>query len=120
MRGPIQLYMSFEQLLIALGKVHGWKAISSILISWIGINLMPVASFLAVGIVLVISDWITGISAANKRGDKITSRGLYRSVQKVVFYSLAIMLVVSVEKRTYKGNMGGILRRCTSSKRKNG
>lgn len=90
--------MSFEQLLLALGKAHGWKAISSLIFTWIGVNLMPIASFLAVGIILVISDWITGITAANKRGDKITSRGLYRTVQKIVFYSLAIVLVLIVEQ----------------------
>jgi len=90
--------MSFEQLLVALAKAHGWKAISSIILGWIGVNLMPVASFLAVGIVLVICDWITGLTAAKKRGDKITSRGLYRTVEKIVFYSMAIVLVLIVEK----------------------
>ncbi len=98
MRGAKQERMNFEYLIMELSRAHGLKALLSIIISWIGVNLMPVASFIAVGIVLVTCDWITGVTAARMQKVKITSRGLFRSVQKIVFYSLAIVLVLIVEK----------------------
>ncbi|WP_170110293.1 phage holin family protein [Flavilitoribacter nigricans] len=89
--------MSFEQLLIELGKAHGVKAALSIVLAWLVGHLLPIAGFLAVGVVLVMSDWITGISAALQQKEKITSRGLLRTIRKIIFYCLAIVLVLIVE-----------------------
>lgn len=89
--------MNFEQLLLELSRAHGWKAGLSLILSWLGLHLMPIAGFMLVATVLVISDWITGVTAARIKKDAITSRGLFRSVRKIVFYCLAIVLTVIVE-----------------------
>jgi hypothetical protein len=94
--------MSFTEFLQHLATLHGWRAVASAVLSFIGLNLLPVAEFLAVGIFLVGCDWITGITASHKRGEKITSRKLGRTVQKIIFYSLAIVLVLIVEKTYFK------------------
>lgn len=53
--------------------------------------LAPVKPLLVAGIVLVIIDTLTGIMAAMKRKQKITSAGLRRSVGKSLVYTLAIL-----------------------------
>jgi phage-related holin len=52
----------------------------------------PVKSIMIVVGVLVIADLITGILAARKRGEPITSAGFRRSVAKTLIYQSAIML----------------------------
>lgn len=89
--------MSFEDLLIELVKAHGWKAALSLIISWIGMQLLPVAGFMIVGSALVFSDWVTGMTASYIRKEKITSRGLFRTVTKITFYCMAIVLTRIVE-----------------------
>lgn len=89
--------MSFEQLLFELGKTHGFKAGLSMMLAWLVGHLVPVAGFMLVGAVLVISDWITGVTAANIKKERITSRGLLKSIRKIALYCLAIVLVVIVE-----------------------
>ena len=91
-------YMNFQELLTNLFAAHGWKAVLSIVVAWIGNALLPVSAFLAVGVGLVCADWVTGITAAVVRREKITSRGLTRTLGKALFYSLAIVLVLIVER----------------------
>jgi len=50
----------------------------------------PVWAFVFMAFVLVVVDFITGIRAAKKRGEKIRSRGLYRSIEKFALYFIAI------------------------------
>ena len=52
----------------------------------------PIKHFLIFTIFVVFSDTVTGIMAAKKRGEKITSKGLYRTSQKVVVYFCGIMI----------------------------
>jgi phage-related holin len=40
---------------------------------------------------LVFADAVTGVVAAKKRGERITSRGFFRTVQKIVVYMVAIL-----------------------------
>jgi len=94
--------MNFTDLLQQLTAIHGWKAIVSAVISFLGIHLMPVAPFLAVGTILVICDWVTGVTAATIKKEQITSRKLGKTVRKIVFYSMAIVLVMIVEKTYLK------------------
>ena len=101
MRGTKSESMSFEQLLIEIGRAHGLKAAFSIILSWLGYWILPVAGFMAVCAVLVASDWITGVTAASMRREKITSRGLFQTIRKIVFYCLAIVLVVVVEQKFF-------------------
>ena len=52
----------------------------------------PIKHFLIFTIFVVFADTVTGILAAKKRGEKITSKGLYRTSQKVVVYFCGIMI----------------------------
>ncbi len=53
---------------------------------------LPIKHFLIFTIFVVFSDTVTGIMAARKRGEPITSKGLYRTSQKVVVYFVGIMI----------------------------
>ncbi|MEM7290061.1 MAG: phage holin family protein [Pseudomonadota bacterium] len=89
--------MNFQDLITALFRAHSARAAASVLGSYLILHLLPIAHFIAIGIVLVISDWFTGVWAAIKREEKITSRGLRRTVEKILMYSLAVFLVLMVE-----------------------
>lgn len=89
--------MNFEQLIAEITKAHSAKAAFSLFGGFLFIHLLPIAHFLAIGVLLVVSDWITGVWAAFHRKEQITSKGLRRTVEKVVMYSLAIVLVLVVE-----------------------
>ena len=52
----------------------------------------PIKHFLIFTIFVVFADTVTGIMAAKKRGEPITSKGLYRTSQKVVTYFCGIMI----------------------------
>jgi uncharacterized membrane protein len=52
----------------------------------------PIKHFLIFTIFVVFTDTVTGIIAANKRKEAITSKGLYRTSQKVVVYFCGIMI----------------------------
>ena len=53
---------------------------------------LPIKHFLIFTIFVVFADTVTGIMAAKKRGEPITSKGLYRTSQKVVVYFVGIMI----------------------------
>jgi phage-related holin len=53
---------------------------------------MPIKHFLIFTIFVVFADTVTGIIAAKKRKEAITSKGLYRTSQKVVVYFVGIMI----------------------------
>lgn len=52
----------------------------------------PAKDVMLAVLVLIIADLITGIWAASKRKEKITSAGLHRTLVKVVVYEAAIAL----------------------------
>ncbi len=52
----------------------------------------PIRSVLLTALTLVLADLILGILASHKRGEKITSAGLQRTIVKLVVYMAAIML----------------------------
>jgi len=54
--------------------------------------IFPIKHFLVFTIFVVFADTLTGIIAAKKRGEKITSKGLYRTSQKVAVYFCGIMI----------------------------
>jgi len=58
----------------------------------------PIKAVIIVTGVLVVADLITGVLAARKRGDKITSAGLGRTVTKTTVYLTAVCLGFLVEK----------------------
>ena len=54
--------------------------------------IFPIKHFLLFTIAVVIADTITGIKAARKEGKAITSKGLYRTTEKIVVYFVSIMI----------------------------
>jgi phage-related holin len=54
--------------------------------------IFPIKDFLLFTISVVIADTITGIKAARKEGQRITSKGLYRTTEKIVVYFVSIMI----------------------------
>lgn len=63
-------------------------------IAFLGIAALfaPIQATLIVAMSLVVVDLITGILAAHKRKEPITSSGIKRTVGKIVLYELAICL----------------------------
>lgn len=57
----------------------------------------PVKTVLVVSLVLVIADFITGVVAAYKRGDKITSARMKESIIKSLVYETAIIFAYLAE-----------------------
>ena len=54
--------------------------------------IFPIKHFLIFTIFVVFADTVTGIMAARKRGEPITSKGLYRTSQKILTYFCGIMI----------------------------
>lgn len=79
----------FKQLGIAIGSCF-W-AIA-------GPYVMPIADFLAIAALLVFVDLITGLYAATHRKEKIRSRGLFRTVEKIVVYFSSILCAQGMEQ----------------------
>lgn len=68
------------------------------LITLIVIFFAPVHAALLTVIALGITDFITGILAARKRGEIITSNKMFRSIVKVSIYNILILISFMVEK----------------------
>ena len=64
----------------------------SAVIGWIVAFIVPLAPFLIFTTILVLCDLFTGTRAALARGEKIHSRGLRRTVEKISVYFVAILL----------------------------
>lgn len=87
-----RVIMTFTELILALAKAHGVKAGLSMVAAFLFQKILPVSPFMAACTVLVVADWITGVSAARVRKEIIISRGLRKTINKSVYYMLAIML----------------------------
>lgn len=80
------------------------KFLHSLLISTLAVFIPIQAALITVG-VLTFSDLILGLMAANKRGEKITSAGLRRTMSKLFIYEVGVLLAFLCE--TYL--MGGFM-----------
>lgn len=63
----------------------------------------PIKAVILVTGILIFADLITGIWAAKKKGQKITSAGLRRTISKVLIYHTAILLGFLVEVYMLEG-----------------
>ena len=54
--------------------------------------IFPIKHFLLFTVAVVLADTITGIKASKKQGNIITSKGLYRTTEKIVVYFVSIMI----------------------------
>jgi uncharacterized membrane protein len=71
----------------------GYEKIAyAICCGWIASFFIPIKGFLLFVIAVVFADMVTGIKAARKEGQKINSRGLYRTSEKIAVYFVGIMI----------------------------
>jgi phage-related holin len=69
-----------------------WSTLLKLGMPYIFFFFTPITwSIVGIG-VLVFTDVITGISAAKKRGERIHSKGMSRTVGKMIYYTIAIVL----------------------------
>jgi len=68
------------------------------LFAWACAFIMPVYPFIAMAVALIVVDFVTGIRKALSIGDKITSRGIARTVNKFLLYPSAILLCEGMER----------------------
>ncbi len=72
---------------------HGYEFFAmAICCGWLASFIIPIKHFLLFTIAVVIADTITGIKAARKEGNAITSKGLYRTTEKIVVYFVSILI----------------------------
>lgn len=60
--------------------------------------LLPIKELLIITSLLILSDTITGIIAAYKRGEEINSVGFKKTIIKLFLYNLVIILAFLIEK----------------------
>lgn len=71
----------------------GWEKITyAICCGWIFSFFVPIKGFLIFTVFVVFADMATGILAARKEQQKINSKGLYRTIEKIVVYFCAILI----------------------------
>jgi len=58
----------------------------------------PIKAIIVVTGVLIVTDLVTGILAARKRGEKISSAGLRRTATKVFVYNIAVISGFLIER----------------------
>ncbi len=77
-----------------LNLLHlGYEKIAyAICCGWIFSFFVPIKGFLLFVIAVTFADMVTGIKAARKEGQKINSRGLYRTSEKIAVYFVGIMI----------------------------
>jgi phage-related holin len=79
---------------VILKLIHqGYEFIAfSLCCGFIASFFIPIKGFLLFTVAVVFADTITGIKAAKKEGQKISSKGLYRTTEKIVVYFVAILI----------------------------
>lgn len=71
----------------------GWEKITyAICCGWIFSFFIPIKGFLIFTVFVVFADMGTGIMASRKEGQKINSKGLYRTMEKIVVYFCGILI----------------------------
>lgn len=95
--------MTFSELLAALSKAVGAKQGIAVVWAFLASWLIHIAPFIAVMVVMVFSDLITGIFASWKRGERVTSKGLQRTTVKITLYFVAIGLSLMVQETAQLG-----------------
>jgi len=79
------------------------KVIFSIIAGYAGAFLTPITSYLIAVFVLVCCDQLSGTWAAIKRGETLSSSAMWRTVEKIVFYLMAILLSEMMRKIFFPG-----------------
>ena len=80
-----------------MGAAFKWSTLIKLGVPYVIFFFTPI-TWALVGIgVLVFADVFTGIRAAKKRGERIHSRTMGRTISKMIFYTLAILLARVME-----------------------
>ena len=74
-----------------------FQAFAAFVIAAILNELVPIKGVLITTFLLVVADTITGIRAARKRNEAVTSKGLRRTIEKFLMYSIAILCANRVQ-----------------------
>jgi phage-related holin len=74
-----------------------WKSIAFLIFGSLAQFFAPIADFISVIALLMTADLITGIQAAQKRKEPITSNGIRRTVVKIVVYALVIIVCEKIK-----------------------
>lgn len=71
-------------------------------LAWMGGTLLSffveIAPFIYITFLLVFVDLYTGVRAAKKREEKISSKGFFRTVEKLLIYGSTIIVLESITK----------------------
>ncbi len=89
--------MTFLELITALGNAKTIKTAFAFVLAFLAAHLMPVAHFIAGALFFLVVDFFTGWAAATKRGEKTESKKFRRTIEKFVFYSVAIISSVVLQ-----------------------
>ncbi|MEA5459100.1 phage holin family protein [Arcicella sp. LKC2W] len=87
-----------KQILVA----PNWKVIVYLIFGALAQFFYPIADFIVAIFLLMILDFITGVQAAKKRGEAITSQGWRRTATKVVVYALLIIVCEKIKITYFK------------------
>lgn len=71
--------------------------LKALLVSAIAV-LAPVKALIYIISLLILSDTVTGIIAAYKRGEEINSKGMKKTIIKLFLYNLVIVLAFLIER----------------------
>ncbi len=85
------------------------KVVFIVGMSWAISFLMPIKDFILLSAFLTVADAISGMLAAKKRGEAITSRGFYRTIEKFFVYFFGILAAAWLHAAFIKPNVGGIM-----------
>jgi len=79
------------------------KILKTLLLSCIAC-LAPIQAMIIAAGIVIFADLVTGIMAAKKKGEKITSGGLRRTITKMFVFESAIILGFIIEKYLMGGS----------------
>jgi len=74
-----------------------WKAAFYLIVGSVLQFFAPISDFILVIGLLMLADLITGIQAAQKRGEAITSNGFRRTAVKILIYALLIVICEKIK-----------------------
>lgn len=81
-----------QKLNMSLLEREFWQGFIAAFTGWASSFFVPIGPFFGIVLFLVVADLLTGIRAAVKRKERISSSGFRRTVEKIVLYCLAIFL----------------------------
>lgn len=85
------------KILLKVESAANWGGYVAAMLGWALSFILPIKDFLILTTSLVILDLLTGLVAANRRKEKVVSRGLMRTPAKLLLYYSAILAAEGVQ-----------------------